>query len=196
MMRRLANILVVLAAIIVLYAMRQTKPHYDDLIGPIPAYGKMHETVHAREFDVTLDGVTFAHELTFTHYGETKVLNTSGLWAIVTAQLAATTDSTVISTFIWQGPTGLRYDLTRRGGLIPGQPPHALDPGIPKTVRLVFEIKPDQVNGATLLVSGKMQPALDSEARIALDDFKKFNDGEPLTVDSVDLLRPLPASGS
>ncbi|MDA4630409.1 hypothetical protein NZA98_04660, partial [Escherichia coli] len=59
-----------------------------------------------------------------------------------------------------------------------------------------FEILPDQVNGATFTLSSRMAPRLDSEARIAIDDFRKFNDGQPLIADSYDLAKPVPVSGN
>ena len=119
------------------------------------------------------------------------MLTTSGLWVIVTAQLAATTSSTSVAAATWLGPTGLKYAVSDRIGWAPGMPPHLVAPGLPKKVRFIFETMPDQVNGATLLLSGKVEPALDSEAHITIDDFKKFNDGQPLIVDSYDPLRPL-----
>jgi hypothetical protein len=195
-MRRLRNIAIILAAAVVLYGMWLTKPRYGELTGPIVSSGKMHDPVHTREFDVTLNQVRFARELTYVQFGETKVLTTSGLWAIVSVELAATTRSAAVSVAIWQGPAGLRFEQSNRVGWLPGQPPYMLEPGLPKQVQLAFEISPDQVNGATLLVSAQVQPSLDSEARIAIDDFKKFNDGQPLIADRFDISRPQPAAGS
>ncbi|MEP7453114.1 hypothetical protein [Phyllobacterium sp. SB3] len=195
-MRRLWNIVVILVAVALLYGMWVTKPRYGELTGPIAAYGKMHDLVHTREFDVKLNRVTFARELTYTQFGKTKALTTSGVWVIASVELAATTKSTGVSTAIWQGPTGLRFEQSNRVGWLPGQPPYMLEPGLPKQAQLAFEIMPDQVNGATLLMSAQMLPSLDSEARISVDDFKKFNDGQPLIVDSFDISRPQPAAGS
>jgi hypothetical protein len=190
-MRRLANILVLIVAVGVLYGMQQTKPRFGELTAPIPVYGKMHDKVRTREFDVTLDQVVFARQLDFTQYGEKKTLTTSGLWVIVTAQLAATTSSTSVAAPTWLGPTGLKFTTSGRIDWAPGMPPHLLAPGLPKKVRFIFETMPDQVNGATLVLSGKIEPALDSEARISIDDLKTFNDGQPLVIDSYDPLRPL-----
>jgi len=195
-MRRLGNILVVCLAVVVLYAMQQTKPHYEDLTGPIPAYGKMHETVHTRLVDLRLEQVDFARELAFTQYGQRKTLTTSGLWAVATAELAATTASATVAAATWVGPTGLHYEKTDRVGILSSQMPPLLDPGMPRKVRFVFEILPDQVNGATFTLSSRMAPRLDSEARIAIDDFRKFNDGQPLIEDSYDLAKPVPVSGN
>lgn len=190
-MRRFANILVVTVAIIILYGMQQTKPRFGELTAPIPVYGQMHDLIHTREFDVTLDQVIFARQLDFTQYGQKKTLTTSGLWVVVTAQLAATTSTTSVAAATWLGPTGLKYAVSDRIGWAPGMPPHQLAPGLPKKVQFIFETMPDQVNGATFILSSKMEPALDSQARIAIDDFQKFNDGQPLVVESYDPLQLL-----
>ncbi|MBA8877430.1 hypothetical protein [Phyllobacterium myrsinacearum] len=195
-MRHLLNILAVCLAVVLLYAMQQTKPHYMDLTGPIPSYGKMHDKIHARQFDVTVNQVEFARELTYTRYGKSTALTTSGLWVIVTTELAATNASTVVISATWLGATGLRYEKSDRVGTLSSQMPPILDPGMPKKARFVFEILPDQVNGATFVLSSQMAPRLDSEARIAIDDFRKFNDGQPLIVDRYDLSKPVLVSGN
>lgn len=194
-MRRLANIAVIFVAVVLLYGMWVTKPRYGELTGPIAAYGKMHDPVHTREFDVALNQVTLARELTYTQFGTSKVLTTSGLWAIASVELSATTKSTAVSIAIWEGPTGLRFAQSNRVGWLPGQPPYMLEPGLQRQIQLAFEIMPDQVNGATLLLSAQMKPSLDSEARVKIDDFKKFNDGKPLIIDRFDISRPQPAAG-
>jgi hypothetical protein len=196
MKRRLGNILVVFLAIAALYGMQRSKPRYKDLTGPIPVHGKMHETVHTRQFDVTVDDVVFARELALDRFGAPKVLTTSGLWVVVTAQLAATSASNAVAQAGWIGPTGLRYDNSDRAGYMPGLPPHSLDPGLPKTARFIFETLPDQVNGATFVVSNQLFPRLDSQAQIAIDDFRRFNDGQPLIVDSFDLRKSMTMSGN
>ncbi|MHC1547015.1 hypothetical protein [Phyllobacterium sp. K27] len=195
-MRRFGHIAIMLVGVALLYGMWVTKPRYGELTGPIAAYGNMHDLVHTREFDVTLNQVSFARELTYTQFGKVKVLTTSGLWAIASVELAATNKSAGVSTATWQGPTGLRFKQSNRVGWLPGQPPYMLEPGLPKQVQLAFEIMPDQVNGATLLMSAQMLPSLDSEARIKIDDFKKFNDGQPLILDRFDISRPQPVAGS
>ncbi|PSH67693.1 hypothetical protein CU102_17560 [Phyllobacterium brassicacearum] len=191
MKRRLGNILVLCAAIVVLYGMQQSKPHYMDLTGPIPVPGKMHDKVRTRQFDVIVDNVVFARELTFERFGTTKVMTTSGVWVVVTVALGATSASNSVARATWVGPTGLQYDSSDRTGYLPGLPPHSLEPGLPKMARFVFETLPDQVSGATLVLSNQLFPRLDSQAHIAIDDFKKFNDGQPLVLDSFDMNKPI-----
>ena len=194
MKRRFGNLLVLLVAVAALYGMQQSKPRYMDLTGAIPVHGVMHETVRTRQFDVRVDDVVFARQLMLDNFGTPKVLTTSGVWAVVTARLSATMASNVVSQARWIGPTGLQFDNTDRASLQPGLPPATLDPGLPKQVRFVFEFLPDQASGATLAISNYPTPRLDSEARIAIDDFRKFNDGQPLIADTYDMRRPVSVS--
>ena len=194
MRRRLGNLLVLLIAVATLYGMQRTKPRYMDLTGAIPVHGRMHETVETRQFEIRVDDVTFARQLTLDNFGAAKILTTTGIWAVVSARLGATSASNVVSQASWLGQGGLRYDNTDRTSLQSGLPPHTLDPGLPKQVRFVFEILPDQTSGATLIVSNYLEPRLDSEARIAIDDFKKFNDGQPLIAENFDMRRPIDVS--
>jgi hypothetical protein len=62
-----------------------------------------------------------------------------------------------------------------------------LEPGLPRTVRLVFEIRPDQARGATLLLSARYDPRLDSQVRITLDDVPLDASGRPIAAANHDL---------
>lgn len=188
MMRRIANLAVFLIAILLCYGMQTTKPHYADLTGPIPAYGVISNTVHTRTFDIGVDKVVFARTLKFDQFGKQKLLTTGGVWAIVTAKLAATKDSAMVAAATWQGPDGLSYRASERASLAAGGLPIALDPGVPGKTRMVFEILPSQADEAMLLVSGKLFAPLDSEARIALGPVAFQADGMPEgTVDTYEL---------
>nr|WP_255592667.1 hypothetical protein [Bordetella sp. BOR01] len=157
--------------------MQRNSPRYDELTGPIPVAGRMGQTVHTRLFDAKVEGVEFARQLAYERFGSQTVLTTSGVWAIVTAELQARSRSVNVGQAAWVGPQGLQYLLSDRLGLAPDQPPHALDPGLPRRVRFIFEIRPDQVGGATLWLSERFSPRLDSEAHIALDAVPRSADG-------------------
>ncbi|WP_144222646.1 hypothetical protein [Mesorhizobium amorphae] len=179
MMRRLANIAVLLVAALICYGMQTTMPHYIDLTGPIPVYGTTQETVRTRTFDVAVDKVVFARTLMFNRFGQRKLLTTGGVWAIVTAKLDARERSAMVAAATWQGPDGLRYRTSERASLAAGALPVALDPGVASRTRMAFEILPSQVSGAVLLISGKLAGPLDSEARIALGAVPAQADGLP-----------------
>jgi len=70
--------------------------------------------------------------------------------------------------------------------------PVAIDPGLPRKARLIFEVRPDEASDATLLVSEKLVAALDSQAEIALGPVAVAADGLPAgTVDMLDMAQPL-----
>ncbi len=192
-MRRLANLVLLLVAVALCYGLQMSKPHYADLIGPIPVRGKVGDVVVGRSFEVRVEKIQFARKLRADRYGETKVLTTGGVWALVTVEFAARDASTVVSTASWRGPTGLTYDHTERLSFINnGFLPVTIDPGLPKKARLVFEVRPEEVGNATLLISSKLMAALDSQAEISIGPVAALSDGMPAgTVDTLDLTQPV-----
>ncbi len=193
--RRIASLALMSAAAVLLFFMQRTTPRYLDLTGPIPVYGTMHGAVTTRLFDINVDRVVFARQLSFDRFGRTEIRTTSGLWAVVTVSLAARTASTRVGEASWVGPTGLRYQHTDRLSLAPGLPPHAIDPGLPRQGQFVFEIRPDQAVGARLLVSTGFSPRLDSEARVALNNVPTGPGAVPIVLDTLALGRQ-PQEGS
>ena len=180
--RILGNLVILCTTVALSYGMQVTKPHYADLTAPIAIDGAMHDTVHARSFDVRLDKIVFARALKTNQFGQQKLLTTSGLWAVVTTNLTATAASTTVADGTWQGPTGLRYHQTERLGYRPDMPPHGVDPGLEKHGLFVFEVPPDQISGARLLISARQFGPLDAQARISLDEVKTGADGKPADV--------------
>ncbi|MCD0502696.1 hypothetical protein [Bordetella petrii] len=189
MKRALGSLLVLAAAAAILFAMQRNSPRYDELTGPIPVAGRMGETVRTRLFDARVERVEFARQLTYRSIAREHVRTTSGLWAIVTVELAARSHSVNVRQAGWVGPQGLQYLLSDRLALAPDQAP-MLDPGLPRRVQLVFEIRPDQVGDATLLLSENMFVRLDSEARIALDQLPRAADGSVRILDTYSLMPP------
>jgi len=192
MMRKSANIVLLLVAMVFCYGLQTSKPRYGDLIGPVPAHGKLGDTVVGRAFEVHAEKVEFARKLKVDQFGQQKVLTTGGVWAVVTVEFAARSESTTIGVASWRGPTGLTYDQTERLSFMNGLLPVAIDPGLPRKARLIFEMRPDQVSDATLLVSEKLMAALDSQAEIALGPVAVAADGlPPGPVDMLDMAEPL-----
>ncbi|AZO44453.1 MULTISPECIES: hypothetical protein [unclassified Mesorhizobium] len=180
--RAIGNLLIVAATVALSYGMQVSKPHYAELTAPIPIDGAMHDTVRARSFDVRLDKVVFARTLRTDQFGQTRVLTTSGLWAVVTTNLTATSTSTTVADGTWQGRTGLRYHQTERLSFRQDMPPHAVDPGLERNGLFVFEVPPDQIRGASLLVAARQFAPLDAQARISLDALPTSADGQPAEI--------------
>lgn len=180
--RVLGNLVILCTTVALSYGMQLSKPHYADLTAPIPVDGAMHDTIHARSFDVRLDKLVFARQLKTNQFGQEKLLTTSGLWAVVSTNLTATVASTTVADGTWQGPTGLRYHQTERLGYRQDMPPHGVDPGLEKRGLFVFEIPSDQIRGASLLISARQFGPLDAQARISLDRLATGADGQPADV--------------
>ncbi|MDX8445921.1 hypothetical protein [Mesorhizobium captivum] len=192
MMRKLANIVLLLAAVSLCYGLQVSKPYYGDLIGPIPARGDLGDTVVGRSFEMRAEKVEFARNLKVDRFGDSKVLTTGGIWAVVTVEFAARAQSTTVAVASWRGATGLTYDRTERLSFADGLLPVAIDPGLPKKARLIFELRPDEVSDATLLISEKLMSALDSQAEISLGPVAIGPDGlPPGTVVMLDMAEPI-----
>ena len=193
MMRRLANLILLLVAVAFCYGLQISKPHYAELIGPIPVRGKLGDAIVGRSFEARAEKLEFARKLKTDRFGETKVLTTGGVWAVVTVELAATERSTSVAVASWRGPSGLTYDHTERLSFVNnGFLPVTVDPGLPRKARLVFEVSPEEAGNATVLVSSKLLAALDSQAEISLGPVAASADGMPAgTVDTLDLSQPI-----
>jgi len=190
--RRIANLVLLLIAVVLCYGMKISMPHYAELTGPIPVRAAIGDTVETRSFSLRVEKFGFARKLEINAYGTEKVLTTGGLWAIVTAELAAKDASTSVWGGIWRGPTGLRYHTTGRLGAIAGTPPYLLEPGLPRKVRFVFEIPADQAANATLLVASARFSALDSEAQVTLGSVETGADDLPVGImQTFDWNRPI-----
>jgi len=190
--RRVSNVVLLVVAVALCYGMQTSTPHYARLTGLIPVRGGIGETIEARSFSLKVAKIGFAHTLKLNAFGKEKVLTTGGLWAIVTAELAARDASTSVWGGIWQGPAGLRYRTSERLGVAPGAPPFSLEPGLPRKVRFVFEIPADQAANATLLVASARFSALDSEAQIKLGTVETGADGLPAgVIETFDLDQPI-----
>ncbi|WP_238160374.1 hypothetical protein [Pigmentiphaga sp. H8] len=187
MRRPFATVAMVALAAGVLFAMQRGTPRYQDLTGPIPAYGKMGKAASTRLFDIRVERVEFARQLVGKRFGGEIRHESAGVWAIVTARMAARSRSVNVTHAVWEGPTGLRYELSDRPEFLPDLPPHTLEPGLPQRGRFVFEIRPDQILGATLLVSEGPFPRLDSEAHVALNALPAAADGLPPIAETFDL---------
>lgn len=186
MMRWLGRLAALLVAAVLLLAMQWTTPYYSRKTDPIPVYGQIGDTVEARTFTIRIETLQFARQLRFTAYGKEVVRDTSGLWAVVTATVAARSESTLVYEAAWEGPTGLRYSHSDRlsgvKSLLSGA---LLQPGLPRRGWFIFEIREDQARGATFVAPKIGTTRLDSLVRIGLGG----GSGSLPIADSLDLDR-------
>jgi hypothetical protein len=169
MMRWLARLAALLVAALLLLAMQWTTPVYDEMIAAIPSGGQIGDTVAARKFTIRIETIQFARQLRFKAYGKEEARDTSGLWAIVTATLAARSETTLVNDAYWEGPTGLLYSHSDRlsgvKSLLSGA---TLQPGLPRRGWFIFEIREDQARGATFVAPNAGLVPLDSIVRVKL----------------------------
>jgi hypothetical protein len=168
--RRLSvDAVLIVAAALILATFRWTTPSYDVLTGPFAVEAKAGDLAQARTLTLTTSKIRFARTLRFKSGSLTRERSTGGVFAIVEATLEARGTTATVSFAAWEGPSGLRYAQSERvegaPGLFAGR---RLQPGLAQRGIFVFEIPPDQAQGATLIVAQLMEPRLDSQLRIGL----------------------------
>ncbi|SED09324.1 hypothetical protein SAMN05519104_2778 [Rhizobiales bacterium GAS188] len=174
-MKRLTlNAAALCVAFVVLAILRWTTPGYAVLTGPIPVAGKLGRTIAGRGITVEIGDVQFVKSLHYRAYGKTVERASGGVFAVLRASLAATAASTVVNGIEWRAPDGVTFAHSRRvegaASLLLGK---RLQPGLPQEGVFVFELpqeqlRPEQLKGATVLISEVAEPRLDSQAQIRL----------------------------
>lgn len=164
--------LVLASGAVLLAGLRWTTPSYAVLTGPIPTSGEQGETVAGRSFTAKVRDVRLADRLQAKLYGKTVERDTSGVWTVVSAEVEATAETSMVTAVTWLGPSGRHYVSTQRlEGLATLLETKPLQPGLPESGLFVFELPPDEVEGGVLLLSSALryaEPRLDSELRIRL----------------------------
>lgn len=182
MTRWIGRVALSLATLALLAALRWTTPGYAVITGPIPVTGHDGEA-RARAFTISLGAARIAKRVHFSRFGRSVSRDTSGLWIVVPATIAATRISTFVSSAAWEGPDRRRFSESRRVGdaraILTGK---RLQPGLPVHGIFVFEVAADAVADGRLIASTSLAPQLDSEARIVPTS---LDAGRPL--DEVDL---------
>lgn len=160
----------VVVATAALGGLRWTTPAYIELTGAMPVRGEGGERVAGRLLAVKVESVRLANRITVDAYGKRVTRDTGGVFAVVRIEASAVSETASIGGATWVGPTGRRYESTARiagpASLLMGTP---LQPGLPKTGILVFELPEDEVPGGELRIAQLLEPRLDSEIRIRLD---------------------------
>lgn len=169
MIRLIARLAGIAIAAALLLAMQRTTPGYSEITGPIPVSGAMGETIAARSFAFQADKLILAERLRWRAFGRDVERDSSGLWAVVVAEMEGRPASVTVSGALWQGASGRRFTPSQRLSNAPRLlGANRLEPGLPQRGLLIFEIPREEANDATLLVSQARWPRLDSEIRMPL----------------------------
>jgi hypothetical protein len=145
--------LLALVAVAALWAMQRTTPNYTRLMAPIEHRGDSGATVEGRTMAVRVDRVELARSLRVHRVAGTRTLDTGGVWLIVHATASSVEEPETLKAAAVETTGGLRYQQTDRVGPASLLSSKTLQPGVPVSGDLVFELPPSALPGAELLVS-------------------------------------------
>ncbi|TCR67589.1 hypothetical protein [Bosea sp. BK604] len=169
MIRLLTRLAGIVIAAALLFAMQRTTPGYSEITGPIPVSGAMGQSIAARGFSFRADKLILADRIRWRAYGRDIERDSSGLWAVVVAEMEGRPASVTANGALWRSASGRRYTPSQRLATAPRQlGANRLEPGLPQRGLLIFEIPREEADDATLLVSLIRWPRLDSEIRMPL----------------------------
>ncbi|MGE0241677.1 MAG: hypothetical protein AB7F09_09845 [Parvibaculaceae bacterium] len=170
MIRKLATVLGLGLAVLVLYGLQKTRPGYGEITSPIAVSGKAGEKLSARNFELAVTKIRLARQIKLSAFGKDRHYSTSGVWAVVEAEAAARNESITLTSAAWLGPDGVRYDaserLTNAPGLLTAQ---RLEPGLPMRTLMIFEFPEREWRGGAILVAPTPFLPLENEMHIAAD---------------------------
>lgn len=170
MIRFLATITGVLAAAVLLQLFQATTPGYAQLTGPILTSGAQKDTVDSRTFSVRTGKVVQAKTLVLKRFDRTIERQTQGTWLVVSAELRAFQETMPVAGAMIRGTSGRLYVQTHRAD---GAPQllslKRVQPGLPTTGILVFELPEEETGDMTLILSKQASPRLEDEIHVQLD---------------------------
>ncbi|MBO9194841.1 hypothetical protein J5277_12050 [Rhizobium sp. 16-449-1b] len=160
----------VLAAAVLLAALKETTPSYAVLTGPIGTAGEQSKTVSSRTFSVKVDRVLRAKAIDYEQFGRAVDLQSSGVWVVVSAELQALQKTMPVRAATLVGASGRFYRQSRRAGDAPNNlSAKTVQPGLPTTGVLVFELPEDETENMKLMLSEQYDPQLEDEIGVSLD---------------------------
>lgn len=173
-MRRLlsAALMIALAGAILLF-LQSTTPPYAMLTGPISTSGVQGDTVASRTFSVRVDKAVQAKAIAYKRFGKDVERETSGVWLLVAVEARVGPQTMPIRAATIRGASGRLYRQSRRADGAPQLlSTKTVQPGLPTTGLLVFELPEEETTEMSLLLSGQYGPQLQDEIAIALDTKK------------------------
>ncbi|MFC7383944.1 hypothetical protein [Sphaerisporangium rhizosphaerae] len=171
----------------ILGVLRST-PDVEEKYAPIATSGEMGEQVDTTAFQLRVDrlqlGRSVRLEDAFGFLGEPRT--TAGIWVVVWATVAATTEETLVRGARLRTADGMEYLASSLIGTLDKVP---LQPGIPAYGPILFELPPDRLTGATLHVTvhspiegDYLGPAADVDLRLSAPYTKKLIEQAPPTL--------------
>lgn len=171
MMRAVLTVFTILAAAALLAALQASTPPYAILTGPILTTGQQNETVSSTTFSVKINRVVQAHKIAYQQFGRAYDLQSSGVWVIVSVELWGFQKTMPVRAATLIGATGRLYRQSRRAGEAPNLlSTKTVQPGLPTTGILVFELPEDETRGMKLVLSEQYDPQLKDQISVSLEE--------------------------
>lgn len=164
--------MIALAGAILLF-LQSTTPPYAMLTGPIRTDGAQGDIVASRTFSAKVDKAVQAKTIAYKRFGKDVERDTSGAWLLVAVEMRADRQTMPIRAATIRGASGRLYRQSRRADSAPQLlSTKTVQPGLPTTGLLVFELPEAETADMTLLLSSQYSPQLQDEIAIALDTKK------------------------
>ena len=170
MRRLLLSAFTILLAGAILLFLQTTTPPYAMLTGPIRTAGGQGEAVASRTFSARIEKALQARTIAYKRFGKDFERATGGVWLLVSVETRVGQKTMAIRAATIRGASGRLYRQSRRAGnapqLLSGK---TVQPGLPTTGLLVFELPEDETTEMSLLLSAQYSPQLQDEIEIALE---------------------------
>ena len=173
MRRLLLSVLMIALAGAILLFLQSTTPPYAMLTGPIRTDGVQGDTVTSRTFSAKVDKAVQAKTIAYRRFGKDAERDTSGAWLLIAVEMRVDQQTMPIRAATIRGASGRLYRQSRRADGAPQLlSAKMVQPGLPTTGLLVFEVPEEETADMTLLLSSQYSPQLQDEIAIALDTKK------------------------
>ncbi len=167
--RAWSSLLLLLAAVVALWAMQRSTPNYTRLMAPMETRGHPGALVRGRSLAARVDRVDLARSLRLGRFDGPRTFDSGGVWLIVHATATSVERPLMIMSAAVETEGGVTYRRTERlGGSPMPLSSRLLQPEVLTSGQLIFELPASALAGADLLLSDHLVGPLDSVLRIHL----------------------------
>ncbi|MGW4641863.1 hypothetical protein ACWEN6_25325 [Sphaerisporangium sp. NPDC004334] len=171
MRRAIVGVLTAALLLAGIVAVRRATPDADAKYAPIASVGEMGEQVNTAAFQLRVDRVQLGRSVrledAYGLLGQPK--STAGVWVVVWATVAATTEEVTVQGARLRTADGAEYLASSVSGTLDKT---ALAPGMPSYGPILFEVPPGRLAGAALEVTVHSVKSLDHLGPAAAVDLR------------------------
>jgi hypothetical protein len=140
-----------LAIAVAIGLVQRAIPDADRIYRPITTAGAVKEDVGTVTYTVRVDTVRTARIIQVDRsFGEPAKHTTGGVWVVLGVRATATKEQVGLGEVVLRSPAGKTYATSDR---LLGLESEALQPGLPRSGVLCFELPPAEAAGATLMIT-------------------------------------------